>query len=276
VISKLQCAEHLTRLQNFREACKAKAAEIKKLAGMDVAPLWATLVDTKGPEVCTAMLRNGQSIMLEKGQKIVIEAVGDKYTTFKGYKTEDETRIGLSYEGLCSSVAVGQQILLDNGSITIVVDEIVSGTELRGTVQSSKELAEKVNCNLPGAQLKLPALTDKDIHDLQEFVCKHKVDFVAAPLVQSAANVRSVRAVLDSAGVFDTKIIAKIENQEGLNNYDEILREADGVMVARGSLGVLYSYLPVLNLWSVFLQRVPQSSKSPEISARFPAYFSHK
>jgi pyruvate kinase len=249
----LRCVEHLARLQNFREACKAKAAEIKQLAGMDVAPLWATMVDIKGPEVCTALLRDGKSIMLEKDQKIVIEAVGDKYTTFKGYKTSEETRIGLSYAGLCSSVAVGHQILLDNGAVTIVVDEILSSNQLRGTVQNSKELGEMVNCNLPGAKLKLPVLTDKDVRDLEEFVCKHKVDFVAAPLVQSFTDVKSVRAVLDSAGGFETKIIAKIENQEGLNNYDEILREADGVMVARGSLGVLLLYLSSVNLIVCFL-----------------------
>jgi pyruvate kinase len=206
---------------------------------MDVAPVWATLVDTKGPEICTAMLLDGKSIMLEKDQKIVIEAVGDKYTSYQGYKKSNgDTRIGLSYTGLCSSVGVGDQILLAGGSISIIVDDILSGSELCGTVQNGNELGELQSCNLPGSQIKVPVLTDKDIYDLKEFACKHKVDFVAA-FVQNAEDVRAIRAVLDSAGGFDMKVIAKIENLEGLKQFDEILCEADGVMVARGSLGAL-------------------------------------
>lgn len=77
-------------------------------------------------------------------------------------------------------------------------------------------------------------LTEKDIHDLRDFACKHAVDYVAASFVQSAADVRFIRSVLDEAGGFDIKIISKIENQEGLNNFSEILRETDGVMIARG------------------------------------------
>lgn len=77
-------------------------------------------------------------------------------------------------------------------------------------------------------------LTQKDIHDLKDFACKHSMDFVAASFVQSAADVRFIRSVLDEGGGFDIKIISKIENQEGLNNFAEILRETDGVMIARG------------------------------------------
>lgn len=80
----------------------------------------------------------------------------------------------------------------------------------------------------------LPVLTDNDIHDLKNFACKHKVDYVAASFVQSAADVRFIRSVLDEGGGFDIKIVSKIENQEGLNNFKEIIRETDGVMVARG------------------------------------------
>lgn len=81
----------------------------------------------------------------------------------------------------------------------------------------------------------LPVLTDRDVHDLKDFACRHAMDFVAASFVQSAADVRFIRAVLDEAGGFDIKIISKIENQEGLNNFAEILRETDGVMIARGA-----------------------------------------
>jgi pyruvate kinase len=83
----------------------------------------------------------------------------------------------------------------------------------------------------------LPVLTDKDIHDLKAFACKHRVDYVAASFVQSAADVRFIRSVLDEGGGFDIKIISKIENQKGINAFDEILKVSDGIMIARGDLG---------------------------------------
>jgi pyruvate kinase len=86
-----------------------------------------------------------------------------------------------------------------------------------------------------GVKVDLPVLTDKDIRDLQEFACKHNMDYVAASFVQSAADVRFIRSVLDEAGGFEIKIISKIENQEGLKNFKEILKETDGVMIARGA-----------------------------------------
>ena len=217
--------------------CSAKAEAVKASAGVDTAPVWATLLDTKGPEIRTAMLRGGKPIALEAGERIVVEAVGDRYTEFEGYKTDAETRIGLSYAKLCSSIGVGDCILLADGTISIRVDELLSPTELRGTVLNSKELGQRKNCNLPGVTVDLPVLTEKDVHDLRNFACKHSVDYVAASFVQSAADVRFIRSVLDSAGGFEVRIIAKIENQAGVTAYDEILREADGIMVARGDLG---------------------------------------
>ncbi len=96
----------------------------------------ATLLDTKGPEIRTAMLRNHKAISLVAGQPIIVEAVGAKYTEFEGYKEEGgETRIGLSYDALCSSVKAGNKILLADGSLSIQVEEILSATELRGTVR---------------------------------------------------------------------------------------------------------------------------------------------
>ncbi len=200
----------------------------------------ATLLDTKGPEIRTAMLRDGKDIELEAGQKITIEAVGAEYTKWEGYKdpATGETHIGLSYEKLCSSVKPGNKILLADGSISITVDQITSPRTLVGTVLNSKKLGQRKNCNLPGVKVDIPVLTDKDIDDLKNFAAKHKMDFVAASFVQSAADVQFIRRVLDEAGGQGVKIISKIENLEGLNNYDEILRESDGIMVARGDLGM--------------------------------------
>ena len=151
---------------------------------LTAAPQWATLLDTKGPEIRTAMLRDHKSIDLVAGQSIIVEAVGDRYTTFEGYKDDTGTRIGLSYAKLCSSVVPGNKILLADGSLSIQVDEILSVTELRGTVLNSKSLGERKNGNLPGVKVDIPVLTDKDIDDLQLFAAKHHMDYVAASFVQ--------------------------------------------------------------------------------------------
>lgn len=99
------------------------------------------------------MLRGGAPIQLEAGQSIIVESVGDQYTTFEGYKTAEETRIGLSYPELCNSLSPGDRILIADGSISITVDKILSQTELRGTVANTKELGQRKNCNLPGVKV---------------------------------------------------------------------------------------------------------------------------
>jgi pyruvate kinase len=225
-------------LERFRKVCNEHAAAFSKEKGMDKAPVWATMLDTKGPEIRTAMLRNHEAIMLEANQEIIVQAVGDAYTTFEGYKTDVETRIGLSYAGLCQSMSPGKRILIADGTISIEVLDILSETELRGRVLNSNKLGERKNCNLPGVKVDIPVLTSKDIDDLQNFCCKHEMDFVAASFVQSAEDVKFIRSVLDDAGGKNVKIISKIENQAGLANFDEILKFTDGVMVARGDLGM--------------------------------------
>eukprot|EP00951_Prasinocladus_malaysianus_P015362 scaffold117661_cov36-Prasinocladus_malaysianus.AAC.1 len=182
-------------LDRFRKVAKLKGAELKEKYGLSGAPHWASLLDTKGPEIRTAMLRDHKPIDLEAGQEILIHAVGDKYTEFEGYKTKDETVIGLSYAKLCSSVEPGNIILLADGVISIEVVSIVSKTVLKGRVNNNAKLSERKNCNLPGVKVDLPVLTQKDINDL-------------------------------------------IENAEGLKNFDEILEVTDGIMVARGDLGM--------------------------------------
>lgn len=118
-------------------------------------------MDTKGPEIRTAMLREGKNIALEEGQDIILEAVGDKYTEFEGFKTDEETRIGISYSKLCESVAPGNRILMADGSLSVEVLEVLSATELRGRVLNSKELGQRKNCNLPGVHVDLPVLMEK-------------------------------------------------------------------------------------------------------------------
>ena len=233
--------------------------------------MWGALLDTKGPEIRTAMLREGKNIQLEKGQPIIVEAVGDAYTTFEGFKDETETRIGLSYSKLCTSVSPGDRILISDGTISIRVTEILSATTLAGEVLNSKELGQRKNCNLPGVKVDLPVLTDKDVLDLKEFGCKHKVDFVAASFVQSAADVKFIRKVLDEAGGTEIKIISKIENQEGLNNFDEILLVTDGIMVARGDLGanILLCWTTLFALLHILTSCLCVSRHAPWCTMRF-------
>merc|ERR1711871_893914 len=201
-------------------------------------PHLAVLLDTKGPEIRTAMLKDHQAIEIDAGQTVIVEAVGAAYTSFEGYKTDQETRIGLSYDKLCKSVKPGNRILVADGTLSLRVDEIISGTELRATALNAKSLGERKNCNLPGVKVDIPVLTEKDIDDLVNFGCKRQVDYVAASFVQTGDDVRFIRKVLNENGGKDVLIISKIENEEGLHNIDDILEESDGVMVARGDLGM--------------------------------------
>ena len=225
-------------LDRYREACAKEGAAMKEELGLDYTPHWACLLDTKGPEIRTAMLKDHEPIYLEKNQPITIEAVGDRYTEFQGYKTDEETRIGLSYAKLCQSVKPGNNILIADGSISIRVDSIESDTVLKGTVLNTKKLGERKNCNLPGVKVELDVLQPKDINDVQNFCCKNKMDFVAASFVQTGEDVQLIRRILDEAGGQNVQIISKIENEAGMENFDEILKYTDGVMVARGDLGM--------------------------------------
>jgi pyruvate kinase len=135
-------------------------------------------------------------------------------------------------------VKVGNNILIADGSISIRVDSIESATVLFGTVLNTKKLGERKNCNLPGVKVDIPVLTQKDIDDVQNFCCKNKMDFIAASFVQTGADVRLIRQILDDAGGQNIQIISKIENEEGVANIDDILKYSDGIMVARGDLGM--------------------------------------
>ncbi|KAG2454740.1 hypothetical protein HYH02_000576 [Chlamydomonas schloesseri] len=200
----------------------------------------ALLLDTKGPEVRTAMLKDGKDINLEAGQELTVVAVGEKYTTWEGYKDEEtgETKIGLSYQHLCRDVKVGGMIKIGDGLITLEVLDILSPTELRARALNSKALGQRKNVNLPGVHVDMPVLGPNDINDVQNFAAKNKMDFVAASFVQSADDVRFIRKVLDEAGGQNVRIISKIESTAGLVNYDAILAESDGIMVARGDLAM--------------------------------------
>merc|ERR1719367_2142523 len=190
----------------------------------------AILLDTKGPEIRTGFFKEGvgEKIDLQQGQEL-------KLVTDYSYKG-DSTCIALSYKALPTSVKPGNTILCADGSLSLTVKEC--GADFVNTeVMNSVKLGERKNCNLPGVKVDLPVLQDKDKDDLVKFGIPQGVDFVAASFVQSAEDVEIIRKTLGVRGR-SIKIIPKIENEEGLKNIDAIIEASDGIMVARGDLGM--------------------------------------
>lgn len=188
----------------------------------------AVLLDTKGPEIRTGMLEGHGKVSFEAGQELEITT---DYS-FEGTKS----KIACSYKGLPTTVKPGDTILVADGSMVCIVEECLEDG-VKVTVKNNATIGERKNMNLPGCVVDLPTLTEKDEDDLVEFGIKKGVDMIAASFIRRASDVENIRDVLGPRGSH-IKIISKIENQEGLENYDEILRESDGIMVARGDLGM--------------------------------------
>lgn len=186
----------------------------------------AALLDTKGPEIRTGVLKDGKKVFLEDGASYVL-------TT---RQVEGDGQIGhINYEGLPGCVKTGTHILIDDGLIDLEVEK-VEGTEIFCRVISGGELGQRKGVNVPRTKIGLPGLTEKDRADIQ-FGIEQEFDFIAASFVRNADVIREIRQMLEKAGS-RMKIIAKIENEEGIGNLDEIIQESDGIMVARGDLGV--------------------------------------
>ena len=186
----------------------------------------ASLLDTKGPEIRTGKLKDGKKVTLKEG---------DLYTLTTEEIVGDETRGYINYAGLAEDVKPGDRILIDDGLIELHVRE-VNGTDIVCRIENGGELGEKKGVNVPGVRVKLPALTDKDKEDIR-FGVDAGFDFVAASFVRNADAIREIREILDEKGSA-MQIIAKIENEEGIENIDSIIEGSDGIMVARGDMGV--------------------------------------
>ena len=186
----------------------------------------ASLLDTKGPEIRTGKLKDGKKVTLKEG---------DLYTLTTEEIVGDETLGYINYAGLAEDVKPGDRILIDDGLIELHVRE-VNGTDIVCRIENGGELGEKKGVNVPGVRVKLPALTDKDKEDIR-FGVDAGFDFVAASFVRNADAIREIREILDEKGSA-MQIIAKIENEEGIENIDSIIEASDGIMVARGDMGV--------------------------------------
>jgi len=208
--------EHGERIKRIREAAERTNKNI------------AILLDTKGPEIRTHNMENG-GIELKAGEKIVVsmeEVLGTK------------EKFSITYEGLIEDVQVGSKILLDDGLIGLEVTSInKEKKEIETLILNSGVLKNKKGVNVPGVSVNLPGITEKDANDIV-FGIQQGVDFIAASFVRRASDVLEIRELLEKYNATHIHIIPKIENQEGVDNIDEILEVSDGLMVARGDLGV--------------------------------------
>ena len=204
----------------------------------------AILLDTKGPEIRTGVLKGGKRIMLKAGEQI----------------EGDESKVSITYEGLVQDVDAGRVILIDDGLIELkVVGK--SEKEIFCEVINGGELGERKGVNVPNVAVRLPAITEKDKDDIR-FGVEQGIDFIAASFVRNAECVLEIKAYLKELGAPYVPIIAKVENAEGIKNIDEIIRAADGVMVARGDLGVEIPAEEVPYLQKMIIQKCNMNFKT--------------
>ena len=206
--------EHLKRIENIK-----KAREELKL------PV-AIMLDTKGPEI-----RLGD-FSVEQIQL----SIGDTFTLTTREVLGDQSQISVSYKDLPKDVHIGGNILIDDGLVNLKIVD-VTDTDIVTEVLNYGILKSRKGVNVPGAKINLPSITEKDYEDLV-FGIENGIDFVAASFIRKADDVINIRKILEENGGGDIQIISKIESQEGVDNLDEIINASDGIMVARGDLGV--------------------------------------
>ena len=190
----------------------------------------AIALDTKGPEIRTGYLKDDKPVDLVAGNIIRI--------TMDYSYLGDENKVAISYPGLYNDLEVGNTVLFEDGNINLtVIEKDAENQELVCRINNNRKLKNKRNCDIPGVVLNMPFITQKEIDDIK-FGTEEEVDFVFASFVRRADDVYALRKLLADNNNTHMKIIAKIENQEGVDNMDEIIDLCDGVMVARGDLGV--------------------------------------
>ena len=236
------------------EEQKARMDMLKELREEEKKPI-AILLDTQGPEIRTGRLKDGKKVTLCEGDMITLTT-----EMIEG----DASRVSITYEGLVNDVSVGKRILVDDGLIELEVLNKAEN-EIICKIINGGELGERKGVNVPNVQVKLPALTDKDRADIK-FGVEQEIDFIAASFVRNAECILEIKALLKNLKAPYIPIIAKIENEEGLNNIDEIIRAADGIMVARGDLGVEIPAEKVPYIQKMLIQKCNDNYK-PVITA---------
>ena len=221
---------------------KSVRAEVRK-------PI-AILLDTKGPEIRTGLLENGGKVMLREGETFTLtseEILGD------------ETRVSQTYPGLAQDVKPGDRILIDDGLIALKVEEI-RGCEIVCRILNGGELGQRKGINVPNVSVKLPAITEKDREDIV-FGIEQGIDFIAASFVRDDDAIKEIKQILREHNASHIDVIAKIENSEGIQNIDRIINAADGVMVARGDMGVEIPAYEVPHVQQLIVKKCNQKYK---------------
>jgi pyruvate kinase len=206
------------------EHCE-RIRRVRRVSEQEQIPV-ALLLDTKGPEIRTGIVANEAGFDIVAGDSIVIttdDIIGSR------------ERISISYKSLPVEMTPGNHIYVADGLIDLEVTK-VQGNDVHCRVVSGGTLSSRKNVNIPGVRVSLPAITEKDLEDIR-LAIREEIDFIAASFVRRPGNVVEIQKVLRDAGS-DIRVIAKIEDQEGLSNIEEIVRVSDGIMVARGDLGV--------------------------------------
>ncbi len=235
--------EHGTRIVNLKAAREALDAPI---------PI---ILDTKGPEIRTKTLVDEKKVELIEGQDFTLtteDIVGDN------------TRVAVTYKDFAKDISIGSTILIDDGLIELKV-EAINGKDVECKVINSGILGQRKGVNIPNAHINLPALTEKDIADIQ-FGVSVGVDYIAASFIRSAKDVIEIKRVLEECGGSDVQVISKIENRDGVDNIDEILEITDAVMVARGDLGVEIPFEEVPLVQKMLIRKCIEKGK-PVITA---------
>ncbi|GAA0484606.1 MULTISPECIES: pyruvate kinase PykF [Tatumella] len=232
-------AEHGQRIANLR----AVVSKTRHNA--------AILLDTKGPEIRTMKLEGGNDVSLQAGQTFT-------FTTDQSVIGNNQ-HVAVTYPGFAADLAIGNTVLVDDGLLGMEVLSVTENTVVC-KVLNNGDLGENKGVNLPGVSIQLPALAEKDKRDLI-FGCEQGVDFVAASFIRKRSDVLEIREHLKQHGGENIQIISKIENQEGLNNFDEILEASDGIMVARGDLGVEIPVEEVIFAQKMMIQKCNKARK---------------
>lgn len=209
----------------------------------------ATLLDTKGPEIRIRTLEGGKAELVE-GQTLTLtteEIVGNA------------DRVSITYKNLYKDVSVGSKILIDDGLIEMEVVSI-KDTDIVCVVQNGGMISNRKGINVPNAELSMPYVSEADYADIV-FGVKNEFDFIAASFVRTAEDVLAIRKILEEQGCSTIGIIAKIENKQGVNNIDEIIKVSDGIMVARGDMGVEIPFEEVPAIQKLIIQKVYKAGK---------------
>ncbi|KAL5469411.1 hypothetical protein EMCRGX_G030663 [Ephydatia muelleri] len=225
------CIARLNFSHGSHEYHAESIANIRKAAARVPEKCVAIALDTKGPEIRTGLLKGGGSAEIE----LYIGNVLDLSIDEKHMSSGDEHCIYVDYKNIVDTLNVGDVVYIDDGLISTKVVE-KNTTYLRTVIQNGGLLGSRKGVNLPGKVVNLPAISEKDKGDFK-FGCEQGVDMIFASFVRKLADVEEMRKELGEKGK-DILIISKIENEEGMRNFDEILRASDGIMVARGDLGI--------------------------------------